>query len=170
MLAKFNALRLKGESLTLTLVRVTLGVIMAVHGWQKYADFEGTLAFFGGRLGLPAPEFQVWAAIAGEFLGGLGLIFGAVTPIAAFGVVSTMSVAVFVVHWKNGLLASNRGFEYPLTLLTLGLFFMARGGGPYSLDELVLKKHFGPGRRILPAPSAADVDAAAAAEADSDAG
>lgn len=37
----------------------------------------------------------------------------------------------------NGLLATEGGFEYPLTLLAVALFFVVRGGGPFSVDALV---------------------------------
>ena len=48
-----------------------------------------------------------------------------------------MGVAVFHVHFANGLLAKNNGFEYPLTLLVLAVYFIIRGGGCFSLDALV---------------------------------
>ncbi len=122
----------------LTLLRVTVGVIMAVHGMQKASDpaqFIGML----GNMGIQMPTVSGYLAIAGELGGGLGLIFGLLTPIAAFGVFSTMAVAVFQVHWASGLLAKNGGFEYPLTLMMTALYFIARGGGPLSLDAFIMK-------------------------------
>jgi hypothetical protein len=85
-------------------------------------------------MGIPLPAVSALLATAGEFLGGLGLIFGLLTRVAAFGVFCTMAVAVFVVHLPNGLLARNNGFEFPLTLLCAAFFFIAAGAGPISLD------------------------------------
>lgn len=122
-----------------TFLRVVVGVIMAVHGWQKLNDVAGMTERFT-QMGFPSPELMVYLAIAGEFLGGLGLIAGLLTRVAAFGVACTMAVAVFKVHWAKGLLASNGGFEYPLTLLAVALFFITHGGGPHSLDALICRR------------------------------
>lgn len=120
-------------ALAMTVLRVTVGVIMTVHGFQKLSDIPGTEAGFA-HMGLPMPSTMVLLAIAGEFFGGLGLIVGLLTRVAALGVFCTMAVAVFFVHLPNGLLASNNGFEYPLTLLAAAFFFVAAGAGPASLD------------------------------------
>ena len=120
-------------AITMTLLRVVVGVIMMVHGFQKLTDIDGFQAHVA-QLGMPLPATFALLAIAAEFLGGLGLIVGLLTRVAAFGVFCTMAIAVFVVHWDNGLLASNKGFEYPLTLLCAALFFVASGAGPLSLD------------------------------------
>lgn len=128
-----------------TILRVVVGVIMTVHGWQKMQDvtaWAGNLA----QMGIPLPELSAYLSIAGEFLGGLGLILGLFTPLAAFGVAATMAVAIYTVHLFDvngsfkGLLAQNGGFEYPLTLFAVAVFFMANGGGPFSLDALLGKK------------------------------
>lgn len=131
------------EPLALTLLRIATGVIMATHGWQKFQDVPAWINTLQG-MGVPAPQFSAYLSIAGELGGGLGLILGLLTPIAAFGVFCTMAVAVFKVHFKNGLLASANGFEYPMTLMLIGLYFIMRGAGPISLDALFCrKKHEG---------------------------
>jgi len=122
--------------LAFTALRVVVGAIMVAHGAQKLAD-PGKFAQNLERMGVPLPELSAWLAIAGELLGGLGLVVGLLTPIAAFGVAVTMAVATFGVHFKNGLFAANGGYEYPLVLLLSSLWYMAAGGGPYSLDALV---------------------------------
>lgn len=122
-----------------TILRVVVGFIMAAHGWQKVQDvgaFAGNLE----QMGFPLPLFNAYLATAGELLGGLGLMLGLITRLAAFGVFATMAVAVFGVHLPNGLFAKDGGFEYPITLLVVALFFMANGAGPYSLDNIVCKK------------------------------
>lgn len=122
--------------LALTLLRVVVGVIMVVHGFNKVVDpthFQAAVT----KLGFPAPTLFAYLAIAAELLGGLGLIAGFLTRVSAFGVAATMLVAVVGVHLKNGLLAANGGFEYPLVLMCTALWFMAAGPGPYSLDAFV---------------------------------
>ncbi|HEY8428511.1 MAG TPA: DoxX family protein [Sandaracinaceae bacterium] len=118
----------------LTILRVVLGFVMAVHGWLKLADFdawESSLA----QLGVPAPTFFAALSTAAELAGGVGLVVGFLTPIAAFGVLLNMLVGIFLVHRENGFLVQNGGFEYPLILAALALFFLVRGAGPVSVDR-----------------------------------
>jgi putative oxidoreductase len=123
------------EPVALTFLRIFVGIVMATHGWQKYQNFAGTVEGFAS-MGFPNAKIMVMLAIAGELGGGLGLIFGLLTPLAAFGVFCVMVVAIAKVHWSSGLLAKEGGFEYPGTLLFVALYFMFRGAGPISLDRL----------------------------------
>lgn len=124
----------------LTVARVTLGVIMAAHGFQKLTGFAEWHAHVQS-MGLPLPAVSAWLAVAGELLGGLGLIVGLLTPIAAFGALCTMVVAIVAVHGSHGLFAQNNGFEYPLMLAAISLFYMLRGAGPISLDGWLARHH-----------------------------
>lgn len=128
--------------LAVALLRISTGVIMAVHGWLKLKNIPGTVEQFT-NIGIPNPDLAVYGAIAGEFFGGLGLILGFLTPLAALGVAFTMAVAVFNVHWDRGvlgLLAANNGYEYPMTIFWVAVFFVIHGAGPISIDRLFCRK------------------------------
>ena len=125
------------EPIALTLLRISTGIIMAAHGWEKLQNLPATIEGFAS---MGIPKAAVYLAIAGELGGGLGLIVGLLTPIAAFGIFCTMAVAVIQVHLKNCLFAKDGGFEYPLTLAMIALYFIMRGAGPISLDALFCKK------------------------------
>src|SRR5207253_1201381 len=130
-----------------TLLRLALGVIFFAHGAQKVLGwfggygFTGTMGFFTGVLHIPA--VFAFLAIAAEFLGGLGLIFGLLTRVASFGVFCNMIVAVAMVHhqfgfWMNWTGAQKgEGYEYHLLLLAASAFLMIRGAGAASLDRLL---------------------------------
>src|SRR6202165_570362 len=81
-----------------TILRLALGVIFFAHGAQKMLGwfdgygFTGTMGFFTGAMHIPAP--LAFLAIAAEFFGGLGLILGFLTRIAAFGIAVNMLVAI----------------------------------------------------------------------------
>src|SRR5262245_44850697 len=137
-----NNSRLRLRTYALTLLRVIVGFVMATHGWMKLVDIAGTQRGFA-QIGIPFPEVAAYLAVAGEFLGGLGLIVGLLTPIAALGVLAVMVVAIFFVHWRNGLLGLRGGFEYPLVLAAVALFFMLRGAGPVSLDAWLARRRGG---------------------------
>ncbi len=122
-----------------TLLRVSLGVILAAHGWQKVMDYPAWRAQVAD-LGLPAPEILAPLALAGELLGGLGLVFGLLTRLAAFGAFCVMAVAIATVHLYNGLFAQNGGFEFPMILAAASIFFLAAGPGPISLDAYLRRR------------------------------
>jgi putative oxidoreductase len=125
----------KAESTAVTLLRLGVGIIFVVHGWGKLMDIPGTVQGFA-QLGIPEPDKLVYLAIAGEFAGGIGLFVGLFTRIAALGPLCSMLVAIAAAHLHHGLLAKNGGFEYPLVLALVSLFFVTYGAGPFSLDAL----------------------------------
>jgi len=118
----------------LTALRVVVGIIMAVHGWLKLADYDGWVWLLGD-FGVPFPSYFAPLSVAAELGGGLCLLFGFLTPLAAAAVLANLLTAIFLVHAQNGLLARDGGFEYPLTLAATAFFFMLRGAGPVSLDH-----------------------------------
>jgi putative oxidoreductase len=133
-------------TLALTLLRIGVGAILVAHGWQKLNDVRGTAAMFAHQ-GIWNPSVSVYLAILGEFFGGIGLALGALTQLAAMGPLLVMACGIYFVHRDNGLFAQNGGWEYPLTLLLVALFFVARGGGPLSVDAMVRRRRKRPERR-----------------------
>jgi putative oxidoreductase len=115
-----------------TILRLVLGVVFFAHGAQKMlgwfggAGFTGTMGFFTGVMHIPA--LFAFLAIAGEFFGGLGLIFGLLTRVASFGISCNMLVAVALVHRHFGLFMNWRGAqngegcEYHLLVVAITFF------------------------------------------------
>ena len=133
---------------SLTILRLALGVMILPHGLQKTlgwfggAGFHGTMAFFtqGG-----IPVVFAFLAICAESLGGLGLIVGFLSRIAAFGVMCVMLVAVFTVHLPNGFFmnwAGNQkgeGYEFHILAIGIALAIIIRGAGALSVDRAVTR-------------------------------
>jgi len=131
----------------LTILRLVLGIVFFAHGAQKMRGwfggygFTGTMGFFTGMLHIPA--VFAFLAIAAEFFGGLGLIFGLFTRVAAFGIFCTMLVAVVMVHHQFGFFMNwagtqkGEGFEFHLLALAITAFLMIRGAGAASVDRLL---------------------------------
>lgn len=132
------------------IARVTLGAIMFPHGAQKALGwfgghgFSGTMNFFTGTLHIPA--LFAFLAIAAEFAGALGLIVGAFSRVAAFGIASVMAVAIVTAHSANGFFMNwtgtqqGEGFEYHLLAIGLALIVIIQGGGKASVDALLARK------------------------------
>jgi putative oxidoreductase len=135
------------DDYVLMLSRVVLGIIFLAHGAQKVfgwfggTGFDQTMKAFVQGMGIPA--FFAMMAILTEFLGGIGLLFGLLSRVAAFGVAIIMVVAVSVVHAQNGLFMNwsgnqrGEGFEYHLLALAVAVLVMVRGAGAWSLDRVL---------------------------------
>src|SRR5512135_2042296 len=95
------------------------------HGAQKlFGAWEGP--GMKGTVGMmqhmdvhPAPFWAVVAALA-EFGGGLLILFGFLWPVGPLALMAQMTIAIIKVHGPNGFWNEKRGFEFPLTLLTVG--------------------------------------------------
>jgi putative oxidoreductase len=130
-----------------TIVRVALGVVFFAHGAQKMLGwyggygFSGTMGFFTKTLGIPAP--LAFLAICAEFFGGLGLILGLLSRIAALGIGVNMLVAIAMIHRHFGFFANwfgnqkGEGYEFHLLVLAIVLAIIVRGAGALSLDRVI---------------------------------
>jgi putative oxidoreductase len=128
-----------------TLIRVLLGLVFFAHGAQKMLGwfggygFSGTMGFFTGALHIPA--VFAFLAIAAEFFGGIGLMFGILTRVAALGIAVNMLVAILMVHTRFGFFMNwsgtqkGEGFEYHLLVLAMSAFLMIQGAGAVSVDR-----------------------------------
>jgi putative oxidoreductase len=122
----------------LLLTRLVMGAAFMLHGWPKIQNPTGWL----GAGSFAPPHFQALAA-ASEFCGGLALILGLFTPLAALGIACTMTVAIWMHAIKNGdpFVKSGPGpgasFELPAAYLCLTLLFLTIGPGRFSLDRLI---------------------------------
>jgi putative oxidoreductase len=141
----FRRLLITTDDWTLTLLRLVMGVIFFAHGAQKALGwfggygFSGTMGFFTNMMHIPA--VFAFLAICAEFLGGIGLIIGALGRIAAFGIFCNMVVAVLMVHGHVGFFMNwtgqqkGEGFEYHLLAIAIAIVLMVKGSGALSVDR-----------------------------------
>lgn len=125
----------KLKPLALLLLRVGLGVVFIFHGYPKL--FTHTHEIMGGfqRMGFPA--FFVYIAGVVEFFGGIVLILGLFTRIAALLIAGEMAVAVFRVHLPQGAITDVKNYEYPMILAVACLALATIGAGAISLDHAI---------------------------------
>ena len=124
----------------LLVLRLVTGTAFILHGWPKFQN-----AFhWMDRPDAPAPVpgfLQALAAFS-EFGGGIALIVGFLTPLAALGIACTMAVAIAMVHLPNGdpFVASKpnqSSFEPAAGYLANAILLMLVGPGTLSLDALL---------------------------------
>lgn len=115
--------------LSLLILRVIVGVIFAAHGYQK---------FFAGGLAMMEQMGPVRYLVAtGEFLGGIGIIFGFLSRFSAASNLVIMLGAIGMVHGKNGFFLSNQGYEYNLALIGLLAPIVLLGPGKFSIGKFL---------------------------------
>ena len=96
------------DGVVLLLIRLYLAPVMVQAGWQKLANFDSTVQWFGDAefgLGLPFPYVLAMLASLAEFVGGLLLVPGLAVRWVSIPLLITMVVAMVTVHAENGWLA-----------------------------------------------------------------
>jgi putative oxidoreductase len=124
-------------SVGLLLLRVVMGAAFMIHGWPKIQDPMHWMDAHGGS-GMPG-YLQAAGAVS-EFGGGLALILGFLTPLAALGIACTMAVAVGMVHVPavhSFVFVGEPSWELAAVYLAAAIVFGLIGPGKLSLDALL---------------------------------
>lgn len=126
-------------------LRIPVGIIFAAHGAQKLFGWFGGYGLEGtggwmDSIGLSPGVVMAFLAGAAEFFGGIALVLGLLTRPAAFALSIAMLVAIFAVHFQNGLFMSNNGYEFGLALLAASVSLLFSGAGKASVDSILAKR------------------------------
>ena len=127
--------------LGLTVLRAIAGIVFAAHGAQKLFvfGFDGVAGGFA-QMGVPMAGLIGPAVALVEFFGGLALIAGLLTRLAAFGLSVVMLGAIFIAHLSAGFFLPN-GYEFALTLLGIAATLTITGAGRWSIDALIAARN-----------------------------
>lgn len=114
----------------LLLLRVFVGIAFIQHGSGKLMH----PAEFAAEFGIP-----VWLGLATmltQFVGGILLILGALSPLAALGIAGTMITAtIFLIQRGEPFInPAGHSWENSAFYLTAGICLALSGAGPWSLD------------------------------------
>lgn len=112
------------KDFALFFLRLVVGIIFVYAGWGKLSNMEMTIGAFGS-MGFPAPAFFAYLVGLVEFLGGIALIVGFFTRLAAGLLSIVMIVALLAVHTKMPFMQA----QLPLVLLgaTVALKYLGPG-------------------------------------------
>ena len=121
------------QPLALLVLRFVLGAIMIAHGYGKV--FGGMQRFSHMVGGLGIPGWMAYLAAAAEFGGGILIVIGLITRLAALAIFLEMLVAISKVHFKNGLMGQG-GYEFPMAVATIAFALIFLGAGPIALDHI----------------------------------
>lgn len=120
------------RSVGLLVLRLTVGILMAYHGYQKvFGGNMDQMIEFVGKLGFPLPLFFGWAAALSELLGGILVAVGLKTRFSALFISITMAVAFFMAHKADAFQVK----ELALVFLGASIALILTGAGRFSLDR-----------------------------------
>ena len=121
-------------------LRIPVGIIFMAHGGQKLFGWFGGYGLSGTAqwlesIGLAPGYLMALLSGGAEFFGGLALLIGLLVRPASAVLAFTMLVAIFSVHFANGLFIANKGYEFGLALLAVSVSLAISGAGPLSIDR-----------------------------------
>ena len=138
------------ERLAPAIARLGLGVVILPHalqkvfGWFGGGGFSATYGAFTNMMSIPGP--LAFLAIVTELVCSIALIVGALTRLAALGIIAIMLGAIAYVHVPHGFFMNwtgqkaGEGFEYHLLAIALGLVCVFAGGGSASVDRALMRR------------------------------
>ena len=126
------------KSLGFLLLRLSIGIMLIHHGYEKLENIENFADAFVRPLHLPFPIFFSYVAAFSEIVGSWLIIFGLVTRLGALAILGTISFAIY-----HALVTA--GFNiYLLELLVLywggAACIVLNGPGNFSIDHLIKRR------------------------------
>ena len=109
-----------------------------IHGILKLLDIPGTQNSFA-NMGLP-PELAIIIGLL-EFIGGLAILLGILTRIAAGLLAINMIGAILQVKLSKGFIG---GFELDLLYFAIMISLILMGPGNISIEKNILKREIFP--------------------------
>jgi putative oxidoreductase len=128
--------RLCRDTLIPLLLRLGLAVIFIYHGVHLVGD-EGHQWGTNWKPDLPVPV-QALAAW-GQLVGGIALVLGFLTRLAAVGIAAIMAGAIATVHWPHGfslISPTGPGYEYNFLIIVVCAALVLGGGGTLAVDRV----------------------------------
>ena len=118
------------------LLRLTLAAIFIFHGLSLVGGPENQWGA-AWMTSADAPAAPVQLAVAwGQLIGGIAMVFGFLTRLAALGLIAVMGGAIALVHWPHGFDIRNNGFEYNFAIIMMCLCLVLGGPGPFAVDRV----------------------------------
>ncbi|MEN7551766.1 DoxX family protein [Rapidithrix thailandica] len=131
------------SSLTFFILRLSLGIVIWPHGYQKITGFSKVMHHLVNDYQLP--WLIAFFVVLIEFVTPLLLLVGFASRIMAV-LLAVVMIGAIPYHWDNGFFMNwfgnqaGEGFEYHLLAIGIATAIVLEGGGKYSLDRKILNK------------------------------
>lgn len=123
------------DDFALLAARVGTGAFLIDGVWDNVTDPRRMAEFasFMATNGFDAPTFWAPFSVYSQLIASLLLLIGLLARWAALVIAATFAVALWGVHWEQGL----REWWPALALILIGLMIVTRGAGRWSVDALL---------------------------------
>lgn len=118
-------------------VRIVIGVAFFIDGKGKLGNLDKVTSFFADDLHIPFAHANAVFVSVVELVGGLLLVLGLGTRIAALLLAATMAVAFVTAIVPNAESVLDLFNTIELTYLAIFVWLIVSGGGPISIDRLI---------------------------------
>jgi putative oxidoreductase len=121
----------KGQPYILSVLRIVVALLFLESGLQKYFGFPS-----------PGPQMTSLLYVQGaiEIVGGILLVVGAYTRLAAFILSGDMAAAYFMAHFPHSFYPAINGGVAAVLYCFVFLYLVFAGGGSWSVDRSVLNQ------------------------------
>ena len=124
----------------LLILRLCVGAGLALHGYPKAKGGRVQAGQWMKGMGIPPITADLVTAL--EFIGGIFLILGLLTPLVGLFFVLQFGAIIWMKKSKMhaSFISMEQGrptYEIDLVYLLLAMVFLVLGAGPYSLDRLL---------------------------------
>ncbi len=119
-------------AMALLLMRLMVGAIFITSGWSHVTRAEERAKSIE-----MSKSFTLFLGVA-ELAGGLGVVFGVLTQLAALGLILVMLGAIYkkIAVWHTGFWGEkSSGWHYDLLLVLMNLVIVTTNGGSYVLTK-----------------------------------
>lgn len=116
----------KFEPTAYAALRIVFGFLFACHGATK------VFGVFGGHR---PNDVLGWTGAGIELIGGVLILIGLLTHLAAFVASGEMAVAYFMVHQPQGMLPIKNKGELAVIYCFVALFIACKGAGKWGVDK-----------------------------------
>ena len=114
-------------------LRLALAAIFTYHGATLIKEDWG--ASWMNKMPEPAPAPLQLAVAWGQLIGGIAMLLGFLTRVAALGLIAIMGGAIYLVHWPNGFDITKHGYEYNMLIIAVCLALVLMGPGNIAVDR-----------------------------------
>jgi putative oxidoreductase len=129
------------SDLGLLVLRLAVGVVFIAHGWGDASQDGGAGANVANYrdAGIPLPELSAWFGAYLQLLGGIVVLFGALTRLISAGFAVVMAGALVFVHAGEPLVLAQdgSGSGFAFIMFTASLALLGTGAGRFSADHLL---------------------------------
>ena len=144
------------QSLTYFFIRVFLGFALFIRGLIFIGDQEALMnLILASGMEWALPNALIHYITLAHLGGGLMLLFGLLTRVAALAQIPILFGAVFFIHWQEGLFTAGQSLELAAMVLFLLVLVFLAGPGDLSMDHHFFGKEETPNPQEEPLRSSA---------------